>query len=80
MDKVIVKGDSNKMYSNNSTCIYFSVQDTEINIGESDWLIFVSCILSDEPPRSSATLLKSFSAIIIFQERYIIVMHSSDIF
>ena len=34
MDIVIVKGAFNETYSNNATCIAFSIQDAVINVEE----------------------------------------------
>ena len=81
MDLVIFKGAFNASYGNNATCIDFSIQDTVINtfIERSGWSIHATFLISGKPLISSATLLKRYSDIIIFQERERVEIRSSEI-
>ena len=46
MDIVIFKGAINNRYSNITTCIAFSIQDTVIKIEKIDWSICTTFLLS----------------------------------
>ena len=77
---VIIKGALNGRYINSATWIDFKIQDTIINVEESDWIIRTDPLLDRLPPRSSHTILKRYSDIIIFKERESVVIPSSDSF
>ena len=65
MDILIFKNAFDDRNSNNTTSIPFSIYCPVINIEESDWIIGKTFLLSVESPRSSATILKRYSEIIL---------------
>ena len=71
MDMVILKGDFNSRYVNNTTCFPFSIQYTVINaiIEVIDWSILENFVLNGKTLLSSPTLLNTYIDIIICQER-----------
>ena len=67
---VIVNSVFNGMYFKNATCIDFIIHYTIINtfIEGIDWSICATFLIRGNPLISSATFLKSYSDIIIFQK------------
>ena len=51
----------------NSTLISFIIKGNVIKIEGNNWSIRANCILRGEPTSSSAKILMSFIAVIIFQ-------------